>query len=81
MSWEQIDRRAVTTRKDHTCVWCPDKIMSGTRYELDVGLCKGDFQENKYHLECRDAADRFCRDNPGECFDPGSFKRGTTEEA
>jgi hypothetical protein len=75
--------KIVTAKKKHQCIWCGEKILPGEKYERQVGIYYGDFQYNKWHLECRDAwhkASREYFDIDGE-FQPYSNKRGSAEEA
>jgi hypothetical protein len=68
----------LVARKDHQCVWCPEKILKGQKYHLQAGEYEGEMCTNRYHPECFEAGAEAFRD--GDCdFEPQSFKRGTRE--
>lgn len=80
--WEGISTETVKkARKDHRCVWCPEVIVKGSPCVRQVGIFEGDFQFSRYHPECWEAAGRYFNEGEAECFEPHSFKRGTTQEA
>ena len=68
-------------RKEHRCIWCPEKILKGERHLKEASLYQGDFQNHRWHMECRRAATSYFSDhnNDGE-FESHEFKRGTTEQ-
>lgn len=75
-----LSRTDNTCRKAARCVWCNEVIEVGTPYTRQVGVYEGDFFTQKFHPECEAASTRFFAENPTEDgFDPGEFKRGSTE--
>jgi hypothetical protein len=67
-----------TARKTYKCIWCGEEIPVGLKHYRYSGKWDGDFQSERMHFECRDASFKY--DFAHEGFEPGSFKRGTTQE-
>lgn len=67
-------------RKEHRCIWCPEKILVGDRYQDVRCIYEGDFQANKYHPECKFACEEIARREGPFDFSEHQFKRGSTEE-
>lgn len=67
-------------RKPHRCTWCGEVIEVGQPYERWMSV--DDFmQTNKAHPECVIAMNRLAKEEGGTTeFEPGSFKRGSTED-
>lgn len=69
-------------RKEHTCIWCREKILKGEKYNRWTGIFDGDFQSNAMHLECQRAFNEQSRIYgyiSCDGFEPYSFKRGSME--
>jgi len=79
MSFEEIQSKWVKTRKDHQCIWCDEKIESGTKARYRVYTFDGDFNADYMHEECYEAMSRTDADLD-EGFFPGEFLRGKTPE-
>jgi len=63
-------------RKVHRCTWCGEPIAIGEKHKAWAGTFDGDFSQSRLHDECYAAM----RTLPaGEDYEPGEFKRGTTE--
>lgn len=63
-------------RKEHSCIWCGEKILVGEKHRQQAGVVSGDFQDNRYHEECWTPALESFR--KGDCdFEEAGFKRGT----
>jgi hypothetical protein len=74
MSFQLLSRTTPKARKEHQCIWCAQPIVNRATYVLDACLCDGDFQSNKWHPECQDAAlDEFGYTD--FTFDPGEGQR------
>jgi hypothetical protein len=41
--------------KEHSCVWCPEKILIGEQHLRYVGKWEGEFQDWRTHVECEKA--------------------------
>lgn len=69
-------------RKRYLCIWCPEFIEIGQQHIHEASVYDGDFQDHRWHPECKKAADEFFAQNPHEeQFEPHGCKRGTSEEA
>ncbi len=80
MSWQHLSVEKPKARKQYACSWCMEKILAGETHVKHTGLSEGDFQSNRFHAECDAAAGKWIRETGEDCFIPGEFKRGTTEE-
>lgn len=81
MSCQVLSDNDHTARKAHDCIWCREKIEIGQIYHVQVVVHEGDWQSNKYHPECFQAAIDFWREDLDGDFDAHAFERGTTQEA
>jgi len=81
MSYQLLSETNPVARKEYRCIWCPEKILKGEKHYHEVSKYDGDFQDHRWHEECKAAADLFFRKHGEEEFDPHSNKRGTSEEA
>jgi hypothetical protein len=80
MSYLLLSETTPTARKDHRCIWCPEMILKGEKHIHEVSTYEGDFQDHRWHPECRKAMmENFNRNEPE--FDAHACKRGTSEEA
>ena len=81
MSYILLSETEPKARKEYHCIWCPEKIAKGEKHVHESSKYDGDFQDHRWHLECRKAADEFFREHGEEGFMPHSCKRGTNDEA
>jgi hypothetical protein len=79
MSYILFSETKPVARKEHRCVWCNENILIGEKHIRADGMYDG-FQHDRWHNECRDAANRYWKEWKEDEFMPGIFKRGTTEE-
>jgi hypothetical protein len=84
MSDFTVTIRITKARKTHRCHWCGEPILKGNAYTRIFGSWGGDVGTSKWHDECDEAFKSLTwqqRDqwDLDESFDPGMFKRGTTE--
>lgn len=49
----------------HQCTWCGEFIIPTERYVRMVFVFEGELDINKFHLECKAAADAECDDEYG----------------
>jgi len=80
MGYELLSTRTPVARKDHRCIWCPEKILKGDKHIHEVSKYDGDFQDHRWHPECREASCKFFKKYGEEEFQPHACKRGTDEE-
>jgi len=78
MSYQLLSTSSPVARKNHNCIWCGEPIEKGLKHERQVIIFEGDFQMNRFHVECGQASAKYFEDDSE--FIPGSFKRGTAEE-
>lgn len=45
-----------TARKQHTCIWCGERVESNTKYLHEKSIYEDNFQNHKWHFECYDYA-------------------------
>jgi len=70
----------IKAAKVHRCIWCGEEILKGEQHRIQAGKVYGEFQANRYHEDCYEAAIEDFR--KGDCdFEEASHKRGTTESA
>ena len=55
--------------------------MKGEKHVHESSKYDGDFQDHRWHPECKKAADSFFQKYGEEEFMPHACKRGTDEEA
>lgn len=55
MSYTLLSEVTRTARKRHRCIWCWQTIEPSERYISEQSVNYGDFQNNHWHPECRDA--------------------------
>lgn len=79
MSYTLLSKQKHKAIKEHECIWCGENILKGIEYYKTAGIFDGEFRHEKWHIECRVAAEEDY-DWQDEIFDPYSFKRGTAEE-
>jgi hypothetical protein len=81
MSYTELSRSIRTAHKEHRCIWCPEKILPGEKYEHVVSVYDGQWQHHDFHPECAKAAGVVARDEGGECeIHPHECQRGTGAE-
>lgn len=78
MCMQVLRNESLKARKNHVCIWCPEKILKGEKYHLQAGVYDGEMQTCRYHPECFEAACEGFR--KGDCdFEPQAAKRGSLE--
>jgi hypothetical protein len=75
--YELISETEPVARKDYYCIWCPEKILRGETHCHEVSKYDGDFQDHRWHLECKKAADTYFRRYGESEFQPHECKRGS----
>lgn len=80
MSYTLFTEHTRKARKEHRCIWCPEKIQAGEKYVDERSVYDGNIQRHRWHPECKTAADKFFRESREEEFVEHSCKRGTAEE-
>lgn len=80
MSDAALSQKTVNTRKQHKCIWCGETIEIGEQCVVDNLVFEGEFQSNRYHPECNDAASDYCHEWCDEGFDPYQNPRGGIAE-
>lgn len=81
MSYQLLSETEPVARKEYRCIWCPELILKGEKHVHESSKYDGDFQDHRWHLECKKAADGFFRKCGDGEFMPHACKRGTNEEA
>lgn len=74
MSYTNISSTTPKARKPHRCIWCGKTIEVGEIHEREVGTYFGDFQDHRYHKECREVGSEITMENDGE-FEPYENER------
>ena len=80
MSYQLLSETEPRARKEYSCIWCSEKIRKGEKHVHESSKNDGDFQDHRWHMECRTAADLFFCTSWEEEFTPHDHKRGTDEE-
>ena len=80
MSYTLIKTTNPKAKKEYSCIWCAEKINIGEVHTKEVGEFEGDFQSNRWHTECHNAAQMYFNESGENCFYPHENKRGSTEE-
>lgn len=78
--YELLSETEPVARKDYRCIWCPELIRKGEKHIHEVSKYDGDFQDHRWHPECKKASYGFFRKYGEEEFTPHECKRGTSEE-
>ena len=39
-------------RKEHQCIWCGEKILTGEKYRREISVYCQEIQDQAWHLEC-----------------------------
>lgn len=81
MSYEFMVSKQQKARKEHQCIWCPEKIAIGEIYVREFGFCDGSVQCNCWHPECRYAFSEYSHQTGENEIYPHESKRGGTEHA
>lgn len=79
MSYQLLSETERTARKEYRCIWCPEMILKGDKHVHEASKYEGHFQDFRWHLECKQAANKWFRKYGEECFSEHEFKRGTDE--
>ena len=81
MSYTLLSETHPHAKKDYQCIWCGEKIEKGLHHIHKRSIYDGDFQDQRFHIECDKAADKVSEIKHGDFdFNEGDFKRGSTEE-
>ena len=77
MSYDELQNREVTCRKNHSCEWCAQPIKAGEKAQYRAYVFDGEFTTGWQHPECYEA---MC-DHPhqwelAEGWTPGDYRRG-----
>jgi hypothetical protein len=75
MSYTCLSERAHCAQKQHRCIWCGEPILKGQMYTEVRSVYYGEFQHNRWHQECLDAAREEVRDGGDYEFMPYSNER------
>lgn len=81
MSYCRISETQPKARKSYPCIWCRERILQGEKHLHRVGSFYGEFQDDRYHLECVEATERYFKESGEDEFEPHSYQRGSTQEA
>lgn len=81
MSFHRISFTEPKARKQHLCIWCPEKIAVGEKHIHEVSKYYEDFQDLRWHPECHEAASKYFSESGEDEIYPHACKRGTSEEA
>lgn len=80
MSYQLISKTLPKARKEYPCIWCSEKILIGEIHLKEVGEFEGDFQSNRWHEECHNAAQMYFNESGENEFTPYENKRGSIDE-
>ena len=69
-----------TAKKEYDCIWCSEKILKGESHVKEVGNYDREFQSNRWHQECHDAAQLYFSENDETDFTPYDNERASKEE-
>lgn len=81
MDYQLISETKPKARKEYACVWCVEKIKKGEIHVHETSTYCGDFQDHRWHPECKEAAARYFTESHESEFLPNAYKRGSNEEA
>jgi hypothetical protein len=78
MSYTHLSDSQPIAHKQHRCIWCGQFIETGSRYERTASIYDGQFQNDAWHLECREAMRVEQLSSPGGEFEfyPHENERG-----
>ena len=79
MSYNLLSKTTPKAKKQHDCIWCPERIVKGEKYIREISIFD-DFQSHAWHPECWEAAQDYFRTNGESEFDAHACKRGTNDE-
>lgn len=80
MSYDEIRSKEVTTRKNHQCCWCGERINAGEKAQARSYRMDGDLRSDHMHPECNTASiDVVTYENTFVEWQPGDYPRGSTE--
>ena len=58
MSYTLLSSRTSKAVKQHKCIWCGESILVGEKYNRSSSIFDGDFQDQCWHLECLEDAQK-----------------------
>ena len=68
-------------KKQHDCIWCPEKIQIGEKYKDERSNYGGEFQHHHWHPECHEAFLALFHETGEDEIYPHESKRGSSEHA
>lgn len=77
MNFNLISESSPVVRKVHRCVWCGEDINKGEKYHARTYTFEG-LQNDKAHLDCKQAMNSINWHEYDNGFDPHQFQRGKT---
>lgn len=77
MSYTELQSKTVTTRKDHSCSWCSEKIERGSKVPYRSYIWDDRIQSDWMHPKCHDAMFAEDQINLENGWSPGDYKRGS----
>jgi len=80
MSYTLLSQTRPKARKRYWCIWCPEHIEAGEVHVHEVSKYYGELQDQRWHLECLEAATRHFHETQEYEFEEHACKRGTAEE-
>lgn len=64
MTYHCFESTLTSATKDHRCVWCFNKILTGSRYVREKSVYEGHFQNHPFHEQCLVACKEYCAYEP-----------------
>ena len=53
MSYTLLSLTTPVSKKRRPCIWCGETIHEGERHEHERSVYQGEFQDQRWHPECR----------------------------
>jgi hypothetical protein len=75
MSYTCLSSNERLAKKPHKCIWCGERIKIGDKYQEIRGINDGNFQLNRFHLECISACNDDMDNSLDDTFSPYCFDR------
>jgi len=75
----ELKSKTVVARTTHQCEWCGEAIHPGVMSKYRAYVFDGQFNHGWMHMDCHDAMASIDWED-GDCWSPGEFKRGSTEQ-
>lgn len=80
MSYELLNKTNPKARKAYRCIWCGEPIAVAESHIHEVSKYDGEFQDHRWHPECKSSAESFFRQEGETEFLPHEFARGTANQ-